>query len=211
MPRSSDPETSQMTVFRPRRRCVRCGLVNADGASRCRRCGASFADVNPGAESERLVARIRSRRYMVAGGVVVILVGFLFAGLAYQSRAARVGAYDDLSHAVRTDIVALGRAARSDATLITGAFNDGDVRSLLRDQSGQWTDRLRQCERLQDKLEELIPQNENQAANEMALERDLAAIQSASRELAQAAEKQDVFSARVAASRLAASPDEKSE
>jgi hypothetical protein len=204
MGRSTTPlDGGKMTVFRARRRCPKCGLVNADNASRCRRCGQSFSTVDRAAESERVVAALQA--WKIAAGILAVLLvaGAFTAAYLYKEKLDRLSAYSERSRAVEADLVALRRGAEADASLIAKAFDDDEVRRLLAEQQPTWKARASQCDSLASQVDDLVPQDPAQTEHELGLERDLASLESASKTLVQAAAGSDVFSARVAAAKLA--------
>jgi hypothetical protein len=203
MPKAAAPsEHDSMTVYRPRRKCTRCGLVNADFATKCRRCGQSFASIDPADESQRLVARIRARRFTIAAVVITVLAGLAFVGVSYRARLDRLSRYTERARAVEAELTTLSRGATADAKQMTAALDDEELLRLLRDQAGVWTSRVDQTEAIEEQLTDLLPQNEDQTAHELGLERQLGVVATSSRELASAARDGDVFRARIAAARL---------
>ena len=196
-------DDTPLTVFRPRRKCAKCGLVNSDRSPKCRRCGSSFAAVDPARESERLVERIRARRFIIAAVILTIVVGLVSLGFSYRSRLDRMSRYADLAQAVEADLTSIGRGAGTDARALLEAFDDADLRRLLRVQAGTWEARAAQTKAIDDQIDELVPQNEGQAAHELELVRKLSLLETTSRELAEASRDGDLFRARIAATRLA--------
>jgi hypothetical protein len=201
--RTPTPESERMTVFRPRRRCPKCGLVNADNASKCRRCGRSFSDFDPAYESERVVARMRAWRVGAVVLAVLLVGGLAAAALAYRAKMARLADYTERARAIQTDLVSIKRSAQADAAALVGAFDEKEAQRILRDQADAWSDRAQQCDNVRHQVDDLLPQNDEQTANELQLERDLAAVASASHDIAEAAKRNDLFASRVAAGRLA--------
>jgi len=194
-----------MTVFRPRRRCPQCGLVNSTNARKCRRCSRPLDDISPALASELMVARLRARRFAAIAIVVLLVVGAIAALVMYRAKLARLAAFTERARAVETDIVTLKRGAVQDANAIAKAFDDKEVKARLRDQSVSWSNRIDQCTALGDQLAELVPQNDEQTTRELALQTDVDRIKSAAQALVAAAQSGDTFSARVAADNLAKS------
>ncbi len=182
-------------------------LINVDAAARCRRCGQAFSKVDRAAESERIVASMRLWKASVVAIGVLLVVGLVAGGLLYKSRLDRLSEYNEHARLVETDLVTLRRGAAADAALIARAFDDNEVRRILRDQSGAWLDRVERCKALGQQVDELVPQSAEQTSHEVGIERDLAALTSASRGLAEAAANQDPFSAKMAAATIA-TPDD---
>lgn len=204
MARTSPPQDEgSMTVYRARRRCPTCDLVNADNAARCRRCGHSFSSVDRALESERAHAASRTRRVAVVIVGLLLVAGVVAGIYLVKSRSDRLAAYAERSSVVETDLVALRRGAEGDAALVARAFDDAEVRRLLADQTETWDSRAAQCQALADQLDDLVPQTPQQTERELALERDLAALTSAARGMAEAAKRGDPFAARLEAAKLA--------
>jgi hypothetical protein len=159
--------------------------------------------MDPAQESERLVERIRARRFTIAAVVVTVVAGLVFLGLSYRSRLDRMSRYTDRAQAAEADLTTIGRGASTDAKALLAAFDDAELRRLLRDQAGTWEARASQSKSIDMQLDDLVPQNEAQAAHEIDLERKLSLLETTSREIAEAARDGDLFRARVAAGRLA--------
>src|SRR5215470_1775518 len=102
-------DEGKMTVFRPRRRCPQCGLVNSNNAKKCRRCSRSLGDIDPALASELMVARIKARRFVVIGIGVLLVVGVIAALVMYQAKVARLAAFTDRARVVEADVVTLKR------------------------------------------------------------------------------------------------------
>jgi hypothetical protein len=197
------PDPTKLTVFRERRRCAKCGLVNADSAARCRRCGKPFGAVDRAAESERVVARMRAWKIGAVALAVLLVAALAFAVVTYRAKTERLARFADSERSVRADLVTLSRGARSDAALVAAAFDEGEVKRLLRDQAAAWASRVQQCEGLRLQVDDLVPQNPEQTASELEIERNLDTVAGAARDIAEAAKTSDVFTARLAAARLA--------
>ena len=174
--RESPGTVPPIVVFRPRRRCARCGLVNADLATRCRRCRESFADLNPMTESEMLLRRLRVRRI----AAIVIVAGALAAIAALASelhaRAFRDSQYAEQLRVVAVDVAAVERGARSDATAVARAFDDVEAKTVLGDQAAVWRDRVRRCDTLRDALRSLVPPTPQDADRQMKLDERLRTV-----------------------------------
>jgi hypothetical protein len=192
-------EQSSTTVFRPLRRCQRCGLVNASGATRCRRCHRSFDDVNPGAESERLVARIRARRLALVGLAVALVVGLTGIGAAVWWRANLHEQFDADARSIDADLRTLARGSRTDAAAIVRAFDEREARAALADQSGAWAERARRCETLRARLEQLVPRSADETKRQMDLQARLTTLENGVYALSRAAAADDLLSGRAAA------------
>jgi hypothetical protein len=191
-----------MTVFRPRRRCPQCGLVNSDNAKKCRRCARSLEDIDPALASELMVARMQAKRLALIAILVLIVGGGIAAFVAYRAKLERLAAFTERVRSVETDVAALKRGAVDDAAAIGKAFDDKEVKALLKQQSPTWASRIDQCRGLGDQLDELVPQNEEQTTRELALETDVDRVKQAASALIAAADSGDVFAARVAADNL---------
>jgi len=197
-----DPPST--VVFRPRRRCPKCGLVNTDLAPRCRRCRRLFDDIDPRVESERLVERLRARRIIAIVCTVVIATGLLATGYGYWARQQRLERFEDSSTRILLDLETTERGSIEDAYVIASAFDDAEVVRLLSDQAATWSDRKRRCESLRQDVNELVPQNPQQTAAELAIEHRLDALAQASSALAGAATMSDPATGRKAAERYVA-------
>jgi hypothetical protein len=159
--------------------------------------------MDPAHESERLVERIRARRFTIAAVIVSVVAGLVFLGLSYRARLDRMSRYADVAQSVEADLTTIGRGAGTDAKALLEAFDDGELRRLLRDQAGTWSARAAQTKAIDTLLEDLVPQNEVQAAQELELERKLSLLETTSNEIVAASQDGDLFRARVAAGRLA--------
>lgn len=199
----SNPSTDPLVVFRPRRRCGRCGLVNVDGARRCRRCQKSFADIDPAVESEQVYRRSQTRRVLIVSGVLVLLIGFVVAYFAYSSRADRLARFDANARMIRADVRSLQLASRDDARAILNAFNDSDARVLLQAQKAYWLDRSTRCVELKEQLDGLVPSSAGQVDLHLALRNQIDALKAASDEFAGAADVDDLELAQRTARTLA--------
>lgn len=201
-----DHDTGRIVVFRPKRRCPRCGLINVDTATRCRRCRESFASIDPAAESERLVARMRRRRAIVAVVAAAIVAGLVAAGYGLYDRFNESARYASEFRKIAADVRSVELGARSDATVLFEAIDDVELRSTLEDQKVVWEDRLGTCTKLRERLERLVPPTTDAAREQMRTSETLSTVASVSTEIVRAAREGDAKAAREAASRLAEEP-----
>lgn len=196
-----------MTVFRPTRKCPKCGLVNVTGARRCRRCERVLDEFDRGAESERLVNTMRSRRTLVFVIVGLAVAGLVTLGLALKWRMESAEKFRDESRAVDADIKTVLRGARADAAILVGAFDEREFAELLRGQGPYWAERARECSKLRDRARQLSPKGSEQTRIALEIQQRLDEASVNSSQLARAAESSDVVIARAAATRLASNPD----
>jgi hypothetical protein len=198
-------EEGKMTVFRPRRRCPQCGLVNSDHAKKCRRCSRSFDDIDPALASELMVARLQARRYAVIAIIALLVVGVITAIFMYQAKLGRLAEFTERSRVVEADVVALKRGAVEDASALSKAFDDKEVKARLQDQKASWSNRIDQCNALSNELAELVPENNEQTTRQLALQTDVDRVKQTAEALVAAAASGDVFAARLAADNIAKS------
>jgi hypothetical protein len=192
-----------LVVFRPRRRCGRCGLVNADLALRCRRCRAPFAGIDPASESERLLRRVRAQRAAAAAVVVLAVVAVAAVAFGMHLRSREALAYGERFRTLAADLAALERGARSDARAIGRAFDDAEARAALADQAGAWAERARSCAALRGRLRGLVSPGPEDAKRQMDLDARAGALADASSAVAGAAAAGDSAAARRVAEKLA--------
>jgi hypothetical protein len=199
-------ENEPMTVFRPSRRCARCGLVNAQSAVRCRRCHAQLEAVDRAGESERIVRRLRLRRNLSVALALVIAVGIAAAGYAIYDRDATRARFDENARRVEVDLVALELGVAADARAIANAFDEGEARRALDDQGGVWSYRSRRASEIAAACDDLVPSTPEQTRRLLDFERRIALVAGESQTIAAAATARDLDAARAAASRLLAAP-----
>ena len=206
-PGVSDEPTSEespsMTVFRPTLKCPKCGLVNATGARRCRRCQRQLDVLDRGAASEELVNAMRSRRNLTLAVIGLVVASVLGMGLAFKWRLDAIGRFRDESRVVDADVKSLLRGARADASILIGAFDDKEFAAILREQGPYWRERTNACDAIRRRVRELGPLDSDQVRETLEIEErlDLACVGSA--QLARAADSSDLAVARAAVTRLA--------
>lgn len=199
--------TPSMTVFRPTRRCPKCGLVNVTGAKRCRRCERVLEAFDRGEASERLVNRMRSRRRMFGIAIALSIGALVVMGIGLKWRLDSASRFGEESRAVDADVTTLLRGARTDAAILVEAFDDREFTALLAAQGPTWAERQLSCETLRDRARELAPRGEQQTRIAADIERRLDEVSAASAQLALAAESSDITAGRAAAAQLIASKD----
>lgn len=195
-------ESPTMTVYRPTRKCPKCGLVNVTGARRCRRCERSLDAFDRGAASERLVNRLQSRRRLIFVIVGLSLAAVVAMGIGIKWRFDSIERFRDESRAVDTDVKTLLRGARADAEILVGAFDDREFTVLLKNQGPTWSERVRACTKLRDRARELSPLGADQTRIAIEIGGRLEEARVASGQLAHAAESSDVIVGRAAAAKL---------
>lgn len=192
-----------MTVFRPTRRCPKCGLVNVTSAVRCRRCQRQLDAFDRGAASEGLVRLMQTRRRAVFIVLGLVAVSVVALGLAIQWRLETLNRFRDESRVVDADVKTVLRGARADAGALVGAFDEREFSSILRDQGPSWSARVKTCAGLRDRVRQLVPRDADQTRTVFEIEQRLDAASIGSAQLARAAESSDLAVARAAAARLA--------
>lgn len=192
-----------MTVFRPTRRCPKCGLVNVTAARRCRRCQRQLDEFDRGAASEGLVKTMQTRRRLTLVVVGLVLASVAALGIAIKWRLDTLERFRDESRVVDADVKTLLRGARADAAALIGSFDEREFASTLHEQGPTWTSRVNTCARLRDRVRGLAPRDADQARIVLEIEQRLDEASIGSAQLARAAESSDLAVARVAAARLA--------
>ncbi len=192
-----------MIVFRPTRRCPKCGLVNITVARRCRRCQRQLDEFDRGAASEGLVKTMQTRRRLTLVVVGLVLASVVALGIAIKWRLDTVGRFRDESRVVDADVKTLLRGARADAAALTGSFDEREFASTLHAQGPTWTSRVQTCAQLRDRVRALAPRDAEQTRVTLEIEQRLDEVSIGSAQLARAAAAADLNVARVAAARLA--------
>lgn len=192
-----------MTVFRPTRRCPKCGLVNVTSARRCRRCQRQLDEFDRGAASESLVKTMQTRRRMTLVVIGLVLTSVLALGFAMKWRLDTAERFRDESRVVDADVKTLLRGARADASALLGSFDEREFASTLQDQGPTWASRVQTCALLRDRVRSLAPRDAEQTRLIIEIEQRLDEASLGSSQLARAAAAADLTVARVAAARLA--------
>lgn len=192
-----------MTVFRPTRRCPKCGLVNVTAARRCRRCQRQLTEFDRGAASEGLVKTMQTRRRLTLVVVGLVVASVVALGIAIKWRLDTLERFRDESRVVDADVKTLLRGARADAAALIDSFDDREFASTLHEQGPIWTGRVNTCAQLRDRVRSLVPRDADQARIVLEIEQRLDEASIGSAQLARAAGSSDLAMARVAAVRLA--------